>query len=126
MFLGLLLSIIGLLSCSSHLSVWAFLVLSSLCTLGLLKFYLPAGHLVLIFIPSVTGGLLFLAGSVLVSDFTFVLEVGLFLKLGLVPFHWWLVKVLPCLRGLFLWVLLCLSKVGPLFLLSSLSSSLAA
>merc|ERR1712212_521056 len=86
-FFGLLLSQSGLLFCTSPFSVWAFLVLSTLCSVCYFKSYLSSAPLVVFFISSVIGGLLFLAGLLLLSSSCWVSNIGLLLKLGLSPFH---------------------------------------
>jgi len=117
MFLGLLISTLGLLSCSSPFFLWAFLVLGTLSTTGYFKPFLPAHSLVLLFICSVVGGLLFLVGSLHPTTNTLFSNLGLLLKLGLAPFHFWMVKVVVLVTEFSSFVLLGLMKVGPLFLL---------
>lgn len=87
MFLGLLFSQSGLLFCTSPFCVWAFLVLSTLCSVCFFKSSLSSSSLVVFFISSVIGGLLFLAGVLILSSPCWVSDIGLLLKLGLSPFH---------------------------------------
>jgi len=117
MLLGLLISTLGLLSCSSPFFLWAFLVLGTLCTIGYFKLFLPAHSLVLLFICSVVGGLLFLVGSLHPSSHSLIPNIGLLLKLGLAPFHFWMLKVVVFVTEFSSFFLLGLMKVGPLFLL---------
>jgi len=117
MFLGLLLSQSGLLFCTSSFSVWAFLVLSTLCSVCYFKSVLSPSPLVVFFISSVIGGLIFLAGILLLSSTCWVSNIGLLLKLGLSPFHFWAVRVVIFLSGWCLFVFLGLLKLGPMFLL---------
>lgn len=122
MFLGIVVSTLGLLSCSSHFSLWAFLVLSTLFSIGYFKNFLPSCLLVLLFVTSVLGGLLFLLGSLLSSSFCLLSDLGLLLKLGFSPFHFWIVKVVNFLRNFSSFILLGFMKLGPLFLLLDRSS----
>ena len=117
MFLGLLISTLGLLSCSSPFFLWAFLVLGTLSTVGYFKPFLPALSLVLLFICSVVGGLLFLVGSLHPTSYSLFSNIGLLLKLGLAPFHFWMLKVVVLVTEFSSFILLGLLKVGPLFLL---------
>jgi len=123
-FFGLLLSQSGLLFCTSPFSVWAFLVLSTLCSVCYFKSYLSSAPLVVFFISSVIGGLLFLAGLLLLSSSCWVSNIGLLLKLGLSPFHFWAIRVVSFLFGWALFVFLGLLKLGPMFLLLNSSSNL--
>jgi len=121
-FLGILISTLGLLSCSSPFFLWSFLVLGTLSSIGYFKPFLPAQTLVLLFICSVVGGLLWLVGSLHpLSDRLFP-TIGLLLKLGLAPFHFWMFKVVVFVTEFSSFILLGLMKVGPLFLLIDCSS----
>ena len=124
MFLGILISLLGLVCCSTSLSLFSFLILSTVCTICFFKFYFASSSLVLFFIVSVVAGLLFLCGSLTEIFALRLINIGLLLKLGLSPFHFWLVKVASSLSGFPLFVLLGIVKVGPLYLLFSGSDSL--
>lgn len=124
MFLGLLVSCLGLLVCVTPLSIWSFLVLSSLCSLTYLKPHLPSSSLILFFLASAVGGLIWFCGSLLFGSLQVVSIIGLLLKLGLVPFHWWMVNVVCFLSGFVLFVTLSLIKFGPLVLLVHSSETL--
>ena len=87
MFLGVFLSQFGLLCCSCSLALWSFLVISTLCAICYFKPHLPSSALVLFFISSVIGGLLFLAGTLCLDSTGWVFVIGLLLKLGFAPFH---------------------------------------
>jgi len=105
------------LCCSSSLSLWSFLVLGTLSAICYFKTYLPPTALILFFISSVIGGLLFLAGTLSLDSTVRVLVIGLLLKLGFAPFHFWTIKVTVFLRGFPLFFFLSVLKIGPLFLL---------
>jgi hypothetical protein len=87
MVLGLLLSLLGLVACTSPLSLWSFIVLSTLCSLSFLKPHLHSSSLILVFLASAVGGLIWLGGSLFFGFSHLVSDIGLLLKLGLVPFH---------------------------------------
>jgi len=87
MFLGVFLSQFGLLCCSSSIALWSFFVLGTLSAICYFKTYLPPTALILFFISSVIGGLLFLAGTLCLDSTVWVLVIGLLLKLGFAPFH---------------------------------------
>jgi len=122
MLLGLFISTVGMFSCSSSFCLWAFLVLSTLCSIGYFKPLLPPTCLALLFLTSVLGGLLFLFGSLLSLSFCLISDLGLLLKLGFSPFHFWMVKLVGHLSNFSIFVLLGLLKVGPLMLLLGSSS----
>lgn len=122
--MGILISMLGQVCCSSSLSLWSFLVLSTVCSICYFKQYFTPASLVLYFICSVVAGLIFLCGSLCFNFASCVSNLGLLLKLGLAPFHFWLVKVATSLSLFPLFTLLGLLKVGPLFLLVCGSSSL--
>jgi len=121
---GILISLLGLVSCTTSLSLWSFLVLSSICSVCYFKQYLSSSCLVLFFICTVVGGLLFLGGALSFSYTSWLINIGLLLKLGLAPFHFWLVKVASSLSKFPLFTLLGFLKVGPLYLLVSGTDSL--
>lgn len=89
----------------------------TLSSIGYFKPYLPSQTLVLLFICSVVGGLLFLVGSLHTTSFSLIPNLGLLLKLGLAPFHFWMLKVAVFVTDFSSFTLLGLLKVGPLYLL---------
>ena len=124
MLLGIIISLLGLVCCSSPLSLWSFLVLSTISSVCYFKHYLSAPCLVLYFICSVVGGLLYLGGALSFYYTSWLINIGLLLKLGLAPFHFWLVKVASYLSNFPLFIMLGFLKVGPLYLLVSGSGTL--
>jgi len=122
--LGIIISLLGLVSCTTSLSLWSFLVLSSISSVSYFKQYLSSPCLVLYFICTVVGGLLYLGGALSFYYTSWLINLGLLLKLGLAPFHYWLVKVASSLSKLPLFTMLGFLKVGPLFLLVSGSGTL--
>lgn len=72
---------------------------------------------VLYFIASVLGGLLFLLSSLVLPLSGFLLSLSLFLKIGLFPFHFWVVTVLRDLSTVHLCFFLGPPKFGLIFLL---------
>lgn len=121
MILGILISIIGTAFCTSHLIIWSFLVLRTLSTCGWLKTKVPRDALVLYFVVSVLGGLLFLISS---CEFCFscvLLQLALLLKLGFFPFQFWALKVLLPLDLVSTCFFLGPLKLGLLFLFLDIS-----
>jgi len=96
--------------------------LGTLSTIGYFKLFLPAHSLVLLFICSVVGGLLFLYGSLHPTSYSLIPNIGLLLKLGLAPFHFWMLKVVVFVTEFPSFILLGLMKVGPILLLIDCSS----
>jgi len=97
--------------------IWSFLVTGSLSVTGWLKTKVPSDALVLYFLVSALGSLLFLVGC---SEFVLsniLLQLALLLKLGLAPFQFWVFKVLSHLNISSLCFFLGPLKVGLLWLL---------
>jgi len=120
--LGILLSVFGLLATCSFLFVWAFLVLGSFSLCSWLKPKVPASSLVLYFVVSVLGSLLFLLSCVDSHFYSLVLQLSLLLKLGLAPFQFWVFCVLSHLRPGPLCFFLGPCKLGLLFLFVNIGS----
>jgi len=119
--LGILVAIIGASLLSSHLLIWSFLVIGSLSVCGWLKTKVPSDALVLYFVVSALGRLLFLLSC---SEFflsNILLQLALLLKLGLAPFQFWVFKVLFPLNITSLCFFLGPLKVGLLWLLVNIS-----
>jgi len=85
--LGILVSVAGTSIVSSHFIVWSFLVVGSLSVCGWLKPKVSSDALVLYFVISALGSLIFLVscGSFVLSSL--LLQLSLLLKLGLAPFQ---------------------------------------
>ena len=94
MLLGILTSVLGTCLSSSQLLVWSFLVIGSLSVCGWLKASISSDALVLYFVVSVLGGLLFLVRSSETVFSSLILQLALLLKLGIAPFQFWVFKVL--------------------------------
>lgn len=124
MLLGILLSIFGTILTLSAFITWVFLVLGSLCLCGWLKTKLPSRSLVLYFVVSVLGSLSFLVSCCGLPCSGILLQLSLLLKLGIAPFHFWILPMLSYFDLFSLCFFLGPTKVGLLFLLlcSSLSS----
>jgi len=131
MLLGIFLSVIGLVSSSSHLVCWAFLVLSTLSTCAWLKPKVLAVPLSLYFVISVLGSLLFLLSCCNFPLSCLVLQLSILLKIGLAPFHFWIQSLIcsldlsslfiffgPAKTGL-LWLLVCESHFSPVLSIPS-------
>lgn len=122
MLLGILISVLGTCLSSSQLLVWSFLVIGSLSVCGWLKPTLSSDALVLYFVVSVLGGLLFLISCIDSELSSLVLQLSLLLKLGLAPFQFWVYKVLSQLGLGKLCFFLGPLKVGLLWLLVNIPS----
>jgi len=101
--------------------IWSFLVISSLSTCGYLKAKVPSDTLVLYFVVSALGRLLFLLRCCEVVLSVILLQLALLLKLGIAPFHFWVFKVLFPLRIPSSCFFLGPLKVGLLWLLVSIT-----
>ena len=92
--LGILLSVTGTTLVCSQFWVWSFLVLGSLSVSCWLKSKVTTEAIILYFVVSVLGSLVFLVSC---SELWFsctLLQLSLMLKLGLAPFQFWVFKVL--------------------------------
>jgi len=119
--LGILVAVIGTSLVSTQLMIWSFLVLGSLSVIGWLKTKIPSDALVLYFVVSALGSLLFLLSC---CDFVLsniLLQLALLLKLGLAPFQFWVFKVLFPLNITSLCFFLGPLKVGLLWLLVNIT-----
>ena len=123
MLAGILCSQLGLLSCSSFYVLWFFMVLSTLCTCGWLKSFLPPSSLVLYFLVSALGTLIFFIRPCVPLLFNSILVLGLFLILGLAPFQFWVLPVLIHFPLPSLIAFLGPLKLGYLFILVGASSA---
>jgi len=114
--LGILISVFGTSLTTSHLLIWRFLVIGSLSVCGWLKAKINSDTLVLYFVVSVIGSLLFLISCGTVFFSSLLIQLALLLKLGLAPFQFWVLKVLSCLDIPSLCFFLGPLKVGLLWL----------
>lgn len=123
MLLAIFLSVLGLCACKSVYCVWFFMVLGSLGVTSWLKSHIFYSSTVLFFVVSVLGGLFFLLSRIDTHLQGVLLIVSLFLKIGVFPFHFWVLRVLCDLGTSALCFFLGPAKVGYLFLLVSSSPS---
>merc|ERR1740131_659778 len=103
--------------------IWSFLVIGSLSTCGWLKTKISSEAIVLYFVVSALGRLLFLLSC---SDFVLsniLLQLALLLKLGFAPFQFWVFKVIFPLNISSLCFFLGPLKVGLLWLLVNITHS---
>ena len=94
MLLGILLSVTGTTLVCSQFWVWTFLVLGSLSVSCWLKSKVTTEAIILYFVVSVLGSLVFLVSC---SELWFsctLIQLSLMLKLGFAPFQFWVFKVL--------------------------------
>ena len=121
MLLGVLLSVAGVLVSSSYFTAWSFLVIGTLALSSWFKVRTRYSVVVLYFITSSVGGLLFLAGSLLPSHSILLVQLSLSIKLGLFPFQFWVLRVLSVLDTTSLCFFLGPTKFSLLYLLVSSS-----
>lgn len=118
---GILVAVIGTCLLKTHLMIWSFLVIGSLSVSGWLKAKVPSDALVLYFVVSALGRLLFLLRC---SEFVLsniLLQLALLLKLGLAPFQFWVFKVLLPLNITSLCFFLGPLKFGLLWLIVNIT-----
>jgi len=128
----LLVSIFGLCCSLSFFSSWLYLVLGSVTTTVWLKNKVGTHPLSVYFISTICGSLLFLLSSLPVPGSNLILILSLLLLLGVAPFHFWTLKLLPFfsfqttilflgpLKTGYLFVLIGLEYLSSLYLLPSL------
>lgn len=114
MVLGLLLFNVGILSASSPLLVWFFLVLLTLVSLFYFSGQLPTATLAIYLVMSIISSLLFLVTALSPLGAPILALLALFIKLGMPPFHFWAFRLIPFLSASPMFVFLCGLKVGPL------------
>jgi len=119
--LGILISVIGTTLTISHLLIWSFMVIGSLSVCGWLKPKVAADALVLYFVISVLGSLIFLVSCCGVLLSSILLQLSLLLKIGLAPFQFWVFKVLSKLDTSSLCFFLGPLKLGLLWLVVNVS-----
>ena len=123
MVVGIWLSSLGLVSFSSSVLSWFWIILSTLSFVGWLKGQVSSSALSLFFVASLISSLLFLLGT-LSGPFTHILiQLSILLKLGYAPFQFWVYKILPQLKFNNLVLFLGPFKFGFLMLFSHLNST---
>jgi len=123
MVVGIWLSSLGLVSFSSSVLSWFWIVLSTLSFVGWLKGQVDSSALSLFFVASLVSSLLFLLGT-LSGPFSHILiQLSILLKLGYAPFQFWVYKMLPVMKTSCLVLFLGPFKLGFLALFSSLNST---
>jgi len=113
---GVLVSLLGVLSISSLLETWFFLVIGSLCSLGYLKSSLSGPSLSLFFLCRALGTLIFFLSCALDSCFSYLSGLGLLLSMGFPPFQYWSLSIVRSLDISRLFIFLGVIKSGYLFL----------
>jgi len=123
MVLGIYTSVLGLLVVSTRLPLWLFLVLNTVSICLWLKTKADPSSVIIYFIISVLGSLIFLCsclGTPLSGTF---LQIALLLKLGFPPLHFWVVKLILGLELISLCNFLGPFKLGLLWLYFSNSGA---
>jgi len=122
MVVGIWLSSLGLVSFTSSVLSWFWIILSTLSFVGWLKGQINSSALSLFFVASLISSLLFLLGT-LSGPFSHILiQLSILLKLGYAPFQFWVYKILPLLKFNNLVLFLGPLKFGFLMLFSQLNS----
>jgi len=121
--LGILISVLGTTLTISHLLIWRFIIIGSLSVCGWLKSKIASDALVLYFVISVLGSLIFLVSCRGVYFSRLLLQLSLLLKIGLAPFQFWVFKVLSSLDMSRLCFFLGPLKVGYLWLIVNVGHS---
>jgi len=120
---GVFLSVAGTILCIHPFAVWCFLVVGTVTTTAWLKLKLPSIQLASYFVISVVGSLLFLFSSLVSSSHGALFGLSLFLLIGVPPFQFWVIRILPCLDLPSAIIFLGPLKTGYIFLLLYHSSS---
>jgi len=121
MVVGIWLSSLGLVSFSSSVLSWFWIILSTLSFVGWLKCQINSSALSLFFVASLISSLLFLLGT-LSGPFSHILiQLSILLKLGYAPFQFWVYKILPLMNFNNLVMFLGPFKFGFLMLFSHLN-----
>jgi len=121
--LGILISVLGTLFSISPFLVWSFLALGTLSVTAWLSAHVDPSSLCVFFIVSVLGGLLFLCSILPSCASPLVLQFAVTLKLGLAPFHFWVINLLRFLSLPSLCLFLGPAKFGLLYILVSSHST---
>jgi hypothetical protein len=124
MVLGISLSVAGLICCKHVFVIWTFIVLGSFTSAGLLRSSLTPLPLATFFVSSVLGGLLFVSASFRSSIPALLSGLALMLCLGFFPFQFWSLVVLSHLPLSVSCFFLGPIKIGYLFLLLDLNTSI--
>jgi len=126
MVLGISLSVTGLICCKHVFVIWAFIVLGSFSSAGLLSLSLTPVPLATFFVSSVLGGLLFIISSFRSSVPALLSGLALMLCLGFFPFQFWSLVVLSHLPLRVSCFFLGPMKLGYFFLLLDLNISICS
>jgi len=123
MVVGIWLSSLGLISFSSSVLSWFWIILSTLSFVGWLKGQINSSALSLFYVASLISSLLFLLGTLSGSFSHILIQLSILFKLGYAPFQFWVYKILPLLKFNSLVLFLGPFKIGFLMLFSQLNSS---
>jgi len=123
MVVGIFLSMLGLVSFSSSVLSWFWIILSTLSFVGWLKGQINSSALSLFFVASLISSLLFLLGTLSGPFSNIIIQISILLKLGYAPFQFWVYKILPLLKFNNLVLFLGPFKFGFLMLFSHLNTT---
>nr|AKS03996.1 NADH dehydrogenase subunit 2 [Spadella cephaloptera] len=125
MIMGMLLGLLCAISGQNWMLIWLGLETNLMSFLMLISQNLTSKKkLSLYFVVQSFGSLLILAGGVLQNSVSSsLITIGLAVKLGLIPVHFWIMPVISSLLSYELSMFLTMQKIGPLTLLFSVNNS---
>ena len=124
MWTGIVLGTLGALSSESWITIWLIIEINLIRFLPVINKKWSAKKIsILYFIVQRVGSLTILTGGI-VSDRSRLIRkwliIGLLLKMGLAPFHYWGGVLIPNLSNLHSYIFLTWQKIAPLILMLSL------
>jgi len=123
MYLALLLTICSVIALSSPPFILLALGLHTLCVVCILGSTSRADTILTYFLPAVVGSLLWFMGTLALQFGLCLVTIGLLLKIGTFPFHYWGLKVVRALRPRSLFLILVPSKLPVITLFYSAQQS---
>nr|YP_010952970.1 NADH dehydrogenase subunit 2 [Empoascanara hongkongica]WMQ52413.1 NADH dehydrogenase subunit 2 [Empoascanara hongkongica] len=124
--------IVGVMIClcsNNWLFIWAGLELSLVTLLPILqsKLIITSESMMKYFlVQSISSGFLIIGMMTMLSDLTvnnMLMTFAILMKMGVAPFHSWLISVIESIQPLPLLIILTISKVPPLMILSFIQAS---
>jgi len=119
MYLALFFTIVSVIALSSPPFILLSLGLHTLCVVCILGYSSGADTILTYFLPAVVGSLLWFMGTLALHSGLCLVTIGLLLKLGTFPFHYWGLKVVRSLSPGPLFLILVPSKLPVLTLFLS-------
>jgi hypothetical protein len=110
-YIALLFTIVSVIALSSPPFILLALGLHTLCVVCILGTTVSADTILTYFLPAVVGSLLWFMGTLSLHFGLCLVTIGLLLKIGTFPFHYWGLKVVRSLRPSPLFLILVPSKL---------------